>query len=254
MSTDSNVARRGRPDFVPGVYTYCDGWCERCRFQQRCRVYRDMRRMEAALQNGGDASSLQDDEQDAEPAGDPPAEFLALLDAANREPSDAERREIDAQIERGRRRKDSHPLSVSSREYADVTHSLMEALRPMAAGRGDPIVDAAIETIDRFSYLIAVKTWRAVGGLPHSVDDDDDDEAEAEIDPVQTDANGCAKLVRSIVAESRDAWEVLMQLGTAATDDLPAQMVRRLEALDEAIAAAFPRAMEFVRPAFDEPD
>ena len=24
------------PDFIPGIYNYCDRWCERCAFTSRC--------------------------------------------------------------------------------------------------------------------------------------------------------------------------------------------------------------------------
>ena len=24
------------PDFIPGIYNYCDRWCERCAFTARC--------------------------------------------------------------------------------------------------------------------------------------------------------------------------------------------------------------------------
>ncbi len=24
------------PDFIPGIYNYCDRWCERCQFTSRC--------------------------------------------------------------------------------------------------------------------------------------------------------------------------------------------------------------------------
>jgi hypothetical protein len=27
--------------FIPGVYNYCDRWCERCPFTGRCRVFAD---------------------------------------------------------------------------------------------------------------------------------------------------------------------------------------------------------------------
>ena len=27
------------PDFIPGIYNYCDRWCEHCPFTLRCMVY-----------------------------------------------------------------------------------------------------------------------------------------------------------------------------------------------------------------------
>ncbi|HCX74562.1 MAG TPA: hypothetical protein DHU93_03165, partial [Algoriphagus sp.] len=26
-------------NFIPGIYNWCDRWCERCSFTSRCRVY-----------------------------------------------------------------------------------------------------------------------------------------------------------------------------------------------------------------------
>jgi len=37
---------------IPGIYNYCDRWCERCAFSRRCRVFRDVRVMEHAFERG----------------------------------------------------------------------------------------------------------------------------------------------------------------------------------------------------------
>jgi hypothetical protein len=68
---------------------------------------------------------------------------------------------------------------------------------------------------------------------------------------VQSDANGTAKLVRLLIRESRDAWEVLAQVGSSESDELARGMIARLEALDALVDVRFPRAMDFVRPGFD---
>lgn len=33
---DANVKKSDLPDFIPGIYNYCDRWCERCNRQQQC--------------------------------------------------------------------------------------------------------------------------------------------------------------------------------------------------------------------------
>jgi len=58
--------------------------------------------------------------------------------------------------------------------------------------------------------------------------------------------------VRLLIAESREAWHVLMYAGCG--DGVPARMIERLESLDTGMAKAFPGAMAFVRPGLDEPD
>ncbi len=35
------------PGTISAIYNYCDRWCERCRFQQRCDVFHDVKAMEA---------------------------------------------------------------------------------------------------------------------------------------------------------------------------------------------------------------
>ena len=266
MNSDpiSPIPRAPTPRFVAGVYNYCDHWCERCRFQRRCRLRLEMRRLRAQHDEPLDAAAaaaLAEDERRSEaeleedaasvPASES-AEFLAMVEEANQEPTPEERARIDATVaafDRRRKRQRSHPLSLAAEDYAHISEGLMNVLRPTLESRGDSVALAALETIDRFDLLIHVKTIRATGCLVadrNDEDDGDDDEF------MRTDGNGCAKLVRLMVAESREAWEVLMQLSDLAADGVPAAMVRRLEEFDDQLAAAFPNAMTFVRPGFDE--
>jgi hypothetical protein len=240
---------------IPGVYNYCDSWCERCRFQRRCRVFRDQQRLDAALGAGMTVETAvrmtYEDDDEVEPG--PPMKaserlevesfFKSLSDAASHSPTPEELREE----ERRRRLRKSDPLSVDSREYADLTHALLKLLRPIVEAGGDAIVLAAAETVERFGHTIFVKTLRAVGGQIN-VDGDDDEDEMREFS--MSDGNGCAKLVRLLIGESRDAWEVLLHAGHG--DGVPARMIERLERLDVGIAERFPRAMEFVRPGFDD--
>jgi hypothetical protein len=155
-------------------------------------------------------------------------------------------KEEEAREERRQKLRDSDPLSVGSREYAALTHQLLQSLQPIVEASGDEIVLAAVETIRRFDYTIAVKTWRAVGGTIDLDEDDGDDAREFS----RLDGNGCAKLVRLLIRESRAAWDVLMNAGLG--DGVPVKMVERLEQLDAGLADRFPRAMEFVRLGLDE--
>jgi hypothetical protein len=256
--------RAARPKFIPGVYNYCDHWCERCRFQTRCRLYRDLQRFQAAP-DAGEAALRAVAEEDDEPEDEEEttvsprerAEFLALIQEANKEPSPEEAARIRAACERYRELKSSHPLTLQAREYADIASNVTTVIRPVLDSRADPLALAAIETIDRFDHYIAVKTWRATAGLVgerFTLDDDDEDDDEFSNKPsnLQADCNGCAKLVRLMIAESREAWQVLMHVQTIAADGVPGAMVRRLSELDARVAAAFPRAMEFMRPGFDD--
>src|SRR4051812_22950178 len=35
--------------FIPGIYNYCDRWCERCAFTHRCRVYSTQQEFEEQI-------------------------------------------------------------------------------------------------------------------------------------------------------------------------------------------------------------
>jgi hypothetical protein len=241
-----------QPACVPGIYNFCDRWCERCMFQQRCRVYLDVTRMQLEMDQGMplELAAVADEASDQGPphpvSASEQAEFQALLAEINRPPSQKEIEETTALMEASRRRREAHPLSIAGRDYAETARRITAVLRPLVEEKGDPVAIAATETIDRFAFMIAVKIWRAVGSMiDHAIFGDDDGGA-------QSDANGSAKIVRLMVIESRDAWEVLTQIGRAMADGVPAAMITRLDALDAAVADEFPEAMAFVRPGFDE--
>ncbi len=257
MMAARSHAAGGHRRFISGIDVYCDRWCERCRFQSRCRSFRDKERMIRAAEMGRDPEEVllaleAEDDLEIETDGPPVSErerqeFLASLEDGNTEPSPEEALRIQAAIERRDARQTAHPITREALEYADIARRLNLVLSPMLQDRGDPLALASLETIDRFAFFIAVKTRRAIGGLiPLEEDDCNDDEF------VAADSKGCAKLVRLVVKESREAWEHLMHLPWLAADGVPAAMVRRLDDLDAHLAHAFPDAMSFVRVGFDE--
>jgi hypothetical protein len=260
MSKQDSSRASPRPTLIDGIYHYCDRWCERCRFQTRCRLYRDTERMEAIASAGLDAKSAveafaddadddDDDETDEEAATGKRAAFLAALEAATREPSPEQARRLDAALDRRSAQEAAHPLTLEAGEYAQIARGLSVTLRSILARSADPVALASLETIDHFSMMIAVKTRRAVGSLI-ALQEPDDELDDAEFS--RLDGNGSAKLVRLMIAESRDAWNVLMQIGSVAADGVPVAMAKRLERLDASVANAFPRAMSFVRAGFDD--
>ena len=103
-------------------------------------------------------------------------------------------------------------LVIAARYYTMTAWRVTQALRPIAEERGDSGVIAAVETIAALAGPIASKTYRAVSGAA----DDDFDRFDLE-----GDANGSAKVARLTVAESRRAWQVLMEIGRATADGVP---------------------------------
>ena len=254
---------RSRPRLIAGVFNYCDAWCSRCVFQQQCRVYLDRRKFEAALEEGEEAVKRlsehhDENEYEYEDDGRPPvteaqkAEFLAMVTEANNyKLTNEEARRFAAAERKKRALQKKHPLAMKGRAYMNALWDLQEPMTEMVAATGDPLVTAAFEVVAHHAFLIGGKAHRATSGLIW-VDDDDDGDDPEERCGVQSDSNGCAKLMRIAIAESRDAWSVLFTTPALSTEGLPGEMLERLEDLDREIQLHFPRAMEFVRPGFDD--
>ena len=238
---DRLFARAQHPRLIPGIYNYCDSRCHRCPFNDRCLTYLETCETEA---QGADRT----DSTIVELLGTSLQRSLEVITEV------ARRRGIDldglAELARAGSiddEPDPHrqdPLVVQAQEYGHLAWRITNALAPVVEVRGDPLVVDAVETIGWFSSLVSAKIYRAVSGQADRSDADED---------IQTDHDGSAKVALIGIAESRAAWAVLMEQGKATADGVPAQAVRMLDALDEAVRARFPLALDFVRPGFDEP-
>ena len=218
----------GDPRNIAGIYNYCDRWCERCRFSARCLTFRVSRAAER-----GDP-----------PPPPPPDDGIARpwLEDAFREPTADEREEIDAAIERQDARVAADPIKTRADDYATMADPILRALAPILRARQDEVAIAALEVLEHHVFLIPAKTVRAL----HGYHDEDYDRGDR-----QCDAHGSAKVARLAIKESREAWDVMTQVGRAAADGVPKQMIETLTALDAAIADRFPMAMSFIRAGFD---
>jgi hypothetical protein len=233
------ITRARNPRLVSGIYNYCDGRCPRCPFTDRCLTYLDSQELKAA---GAEERSVADSvgsslqrtmDMLAEVARREGIDLDALADdaAASADAADLERHHQDA-------------LVVRAREYGHLAWRIGRAIAPIVVARGDPRAIEAVDTIEWFSSMISAKIYRAICGQADGWETHDE---------VQTDFNGSAKIALIGMRESRRAWAVLMEAGKATADGVPAQAVAILEELDAAIRERFPRAMDFVRPGFDEP-
>jgi hypothetical protein len=238
---DRLIARAQNPRLIPGIYNYCDSRCHRCPFNDRCLTHIENRAMETQRGDRTDTPII-----DVGASLQRTIEVIA--EAARRKGIDLDSlAEIDEDdsIDPDPEAHRQDPLAIQAREYGQLAWRITNALGPVVEARGDPLVIDAVETIGWFSSLISAKISRAVFGLAESSADDED---------IQTDYDGSAKVALIGIEESRAAWTVLMEHGKATADGVPAQAVRLLGALDEAVRARFPLALQFVRPGFDEPD
>jgi hypothetical protein len=245
---DQLIARAGNPNLIPAIYNYCDRRCDRCPFSARCFNYLEMRRERSAREHepssvgSAVARSLERSLDMLHILGRRLGiDLSAAHDAARGDASGA----LIGKASDDRDHTDqaaTDPLVLRARDYTTTTWPILRALRPVVEIRGDAAVLESIDTLDDLCSSVSAKVYRAVWNTTEL----DFDAAE-----LQSDANGSAKIARLVIDESRRAWRVLMEVGRATADGVPATLVKMLDELDAGVAARFPRAMEFVRPGFD---
>src|SRR3989440_983104 len=264
------------PDFISGIYNYCDRWCERCPFTSRCMVY--------ATES---ADSITDDPESHDINN---AKFWHKLEGIFRETHemilewaeemgvDLESAEAEAAIaERGQQREEAkeHPLSVSARHYAEMVQEWFKEEFAVEANVHDDItgkansveedinVSDAVEVIRWYQFFIAAKTYRALMGLE---DIGDEEVSDIEIDPFSDDdiededvllraaghdSDGSAKIALIAIDRSLSAWRLMQNALREKTESIVPMLIE-LEKLRRGIEQIFSTARDFVRPGFDE--
>lgn len=228
------VARASDPRWIPAISEYCDRRCARCRFNDRCFSFDEQKRAGPPAQDIGEAVAASMEQA-----------LRLMLAVAEREGIDLDdassgAEEVDARMELR-----DDPLVTKAREYACGACQLLQPLdSPSARAAMAPSVRDAIDSILWLSTPIASKVFRAVASLEQP-------SLPAE-HPTQNDAHGSAKVARVMIAEALAAWRLLNDEGRAPLDSPTRQAAAALEQVDQELAARVPRAMEFVRPGFDE--
>ncbi len=221
---------------IPGIYNYCDRWCERCRFTEWCSVYEPEDDRNLGPQSMDDTLKTV-----AENLG----EAIQMLYEL------AEEQEIDLDniddVELPQRPKD-HPLLVQSKAYGIKLHKWLSVNRPknMEAARQLAIIDEekaklfldAWEVAAWYSGQIFVKFSRAMTRYRDDEDDDFDNQASAKVALIGTE--------RSLATIG-----ILLQHLPDSEDEL-LELLVLLELTRKLALEMFPRAMEVVRPGLDE--
>lgn len=230
--------------FIPGIHSYCDRRCWRCRLNDRCEIFA---KAWQAIERT--PPPLPSDAVTAAVTGALLHAVETMRGSANAPdrlpltPSDL--RAATRAHQRRERQIHADEVVMRAGEYARAAWPILQVLRPSLAARGDAVGLDAAERLEEVCVTIASKTYRAVSSA-----------LDEEVDPmpVQSDANGSAKVALLLIEESRQAWRVLMRPGHALANGAPAGLVRVLDEVELGLRMRFPRALEFVRPGFDTDD
>ena len=263
MNRDDLKNLAANPDFISGIYNYCDRWCERCAFSSRCFLYAtekadaDLDDPEVRdLNNAKFWRKLELIFKDAHELIRECAQEAGIdLDAIE---------ENDALEEHAGENEEAsgHEFAVLARDYAGMVQTWFEneivvdeglhqkaGAQPLSA-EAEIDLPAAVEVIRWYQFFIAAKVFRALMGSDdelRGVYPDDEDP----VNPAQTDSNGSAKIALIAIDRSLSAWRI-MQSCVPNKQDSIAPLLAALETLRNGIGEALPHARDFIRPGFDE--
>lgn len=246
------------PNFIPGIYNYCDRWCERCPFSSRCMTF-------AIERENGDAI-------DAAPDTDNVAFWkklegslkltrqmlVDLVEAHGIKLDPDELKKIRHEQQQKRQVAAKHPLATASLEYGKLVDQWFKDGEELLRGKEEEIFVQAqlgvagvneavasltdvVEILRWYQHQIFVKLMRGLNAEP---------EPEAESDDSPRDADGSAKVALIAIDRSIAAWLRLKEFFPERTDSILNALVH-LDRLRRTAEMAFPKARSFVRPGFD---
>jgi hypothetical protein len=229
-----------RVDFISA---YCDRWCERCAFTERCSAYA----CQVAIAMCGDvAGGIELAVGVPQPVdGDSPEPIGAQMLADYVPPTAIEMAALEQDEESRRSRLERRPINRMADAYMMRSTAWLDAHRERLEVDADAIVREALAIVGWDAYFIGAKVHRAIDGRDRSQHGDDDDD-----DPVQNDWNGSAKIALISLERSEAAWRTIAD---ATADTEASGLGDATETLRRTVLDEFPRAMSFVRPGFDEP-
>jgi predicted hydrocarbon binding protein len=250
----------GNPQFIPGVYNYCDRWCERCAFTSRCMTY-------ALSEDEVDNPESQDITNKA--FWDKLHEIFQVTLEMVRETAEEmgidlnaiDREEIARQEEQVHKTVEEQPYTKAAFAYAKMVDKWFDSSKELLedkAGELRTLVEAdvpgtmpadeavkirdCLEVVRWYQHQIYVKLCRAASGLIRGELED--------LEYAPEDANGSAKVAIIGIERSIAAWGGLLNQFPQQEHPILDLLVN-LKRLLRQVEAAFPDARAFVRPGFD---
>jgi len=254
------------PDFIDGIFNYCDRWCERCPFTARCRVYASEQERftdpeSRDLQNAAFWESMHSIFAEtkemlldmAEEMGISPEELQQAAVEMDDDDDHFEKQLQNPLVSRARNY--GNTVNEWFKTHEDLFEQKSEELSQhylLGLSGNDPEAEAvrlsdAVDVIRWYQHQICVKLMRALGRDP-------EDDLFPEED-IQRDANGSVKVALLGIDRSIAAWIVVRD--SLSDSEEPSDLLDilvELNSLRKESEKAFPNARAFQRPGFDDPE
>jgi len=246
---------------IPGIYNYCDRWCERCPFTSRCLNFEMSEEKFGDLQNGDITNEVF-----WQKLSETFQETLNMVkEMAAEKGIDLESIELD-EDEYKRPFEDPsvvHIISHMSKSYISLVdewfdsnvyifeddHPELKAAAAAESVQSPPDEDTitlidSVEVIRWYQHQMYVKLRRALHGAHDEATDDDWDD-------YPKDSDGSAKVSLIGMDRSISAWGKIITYFPDEEDSILGIMAH-LDRLRRRTETEFPDARAFVRPGFDE--
>ncbi len=239
------------PDLIPGIYNYCDRWCERCTYTSRCLQFQ----VESEEIQSGDA--LRDFDalnvRFCQDMGEALIQAMRLIkEMAEQEGIDSEdlhkETVFSEPLKSIQLTAREHPCANAALVYSGMVNEWFAAVDEFSEAEeslltNHPLfLDEHFQVIRHYQYFIYPKIVRAIEGRMS-------DPAAAKHEP-QSDAHGTAKITLIAIDRSLAAWSVLYA-EYPAHEDKTLSILIHLDRLRRSLEVVFPAARAFVRPGFD---
>ena len=235
--------------FIPGIYNYCDRWCQRCPMTSRCLNF-------SISEEEFSDPEAQDIRNEAfwNKLSDILAEALELLrEAAKKWEIDLETLNSMDDIEKMKEKDkdaDSHLLCRAAKSYGKMVEDWFREreglfLETAVVAKEGVNLEEAFEVIQWYQYFIGAKVTRAIRGKM--------EEEEEGADEFPSDSDGSAKVALIAIDRSISAWAVISHSNHRDAESV-FKMISFLDRLSQAVEGTFPNARSFIRPGFDRID
>lgn len=253
--------------FVPGIYNYCDRWCERCEFQLRCMSYMMGKKLKERTKVNLREEMPEDDESAlARLKNIFDSTFDVLRELAEEQGISIEEIYSSEKVDRGFWGEDYEDLEEEDhgvvgqaeredmlrceRIYGTLAEKCQEEIYHwLDTGKNDKQprsreVQEALLEVNWYMDLIHSKIKRALYGYYIYAD-------KLNATQEEDDYNGSAKVALLAVQISISAWTVLRD-NLHDFEREAKHLIVILEQLGREIERLFPEARKFKRPGFDE--
>lgn len=250
--------------FIPGIYNYCDRWCERCTFTSYCRNYEstgnlspeqlDMNNKffwdtvssnfrkaiellhKAAIEHGIDLNKPMTNEE--EDAYEKRESFIKTTTKVHPLPK------LCKQYQKCVMQflKESEDMVNKTRELVSELHMGLKSEEEVVYTVAD--IGDCFDIIQWYLFFIDVKLQRALHGKLEGEDWEEDN-------GYQKDSDGSAKIAIVAIDKSINCWVKIYELMPSA-EDTALTSLSFLSKIKTLALEEFPKAMEFKRAGFDD--